>query len=99
MKKFEIGDRVFDARYGWGDLVDINDRGYHYIKFDNDDFNTCFSPGVAIKVLSYTEYAINKPLIDNSWEAIYEEWSNDDSDIKYREYLGINFEPPVRKCK
>lgn len=99
MKKFEIGDRLFDARYGWGDLVDIDDRGYHYIKFDKDNFNSCFSSGVAIKVLSYAEYDLKD--YDESkttWHSIYKEWYHY-SDLKYREFLEQNFEPPVRKCK
>lgn len=97
MKKFEKGDRVFDARYGWGDLFAIDKEGFHFVTFDNES-RCCYSPSVAIKVLSYAEYSLEEPEV-GSWDSIYKEWSDYDSDLKYREYLNENFEPPVRKCK
>jgi hypothetical protein len=99
MKKFEIGDRVFAPGVGWGDLIELNDKGDHCVKFDSNNFKSYYSFLAAIKILSYTEYSIEESEIEDSWNAIYKEWSNDDSDLKYREFLEQNFEPPVRKCK
>jgi hypothetical protein len=100
MKKFEKGDRVFDPRSGWGDLIELNDNGDHCVKFDSHNFKSYYSFLAAIKILSYTEYAVfDESEFEDSWNAIYTEWCSHDSNLKYREYLEQNFEPPIRKCK
>jgi hypothetical protein len=101
MKRFQEGDRVFDIRYGWGTVV-IFDGDYDVaINFDNET-HTRYFDGRGIDTISFTEYTLDgytheRPKV--TWGSIYVEWSYDDSDLKYREYLEQNFEPPIRKCK
>ena len=101
MKRFQKGDRVFDIRYGWGTVTIFDGDHDAAIRFDNDTSDIYFS-GRGIGTISFTEYTLEgfsseKP--KPTWKSIYSEWSYDDSDLKYREFLEQNFEPPVRKCK
>jgi hypothetical protein len=97
---FNVNDRVFHIQYGWGEVYDTRPSGVFYVKFDN---GFAYGFGTALQSLvSYTEYTLDgfsseKPIV--TWSSIYSEWSYDDSDLKYREFLEQNFEPPVRKCK
>jgi hypothetical protein len=101
MNYFKKGDRVFDIRYGWG-VINLDNGIYFNVEF-NDVFNTfTYTHRDTNKLLSFTEYtleghSLEKPEV--TWKSIYSEWSYDDSDLKYREFLEQNFEPPVRKCK
>lgn len=102
MKRFQKGDRVFDIRWGWGEIVNIEEDRVYIVKFPNRDNGVWYVPDVANKILSYTEYTLDGQSLerpDPSRVDIYQEWSDYDSDLKYREYLNDNFEPPVRKCK
>lgn len=101
MKRFQKGDRVFDIRYGWG-TVTVFDGDYDVaIEFDSE-MHVRYFDGRGLETISFTEYTLDgftkdKPKV--TWRSIYNEWSYDDSDLKYREFLEQNFEPPVRKCK
>jgi hypothetical protein len=97
---FEIDDRVFHIQYGWGTVYDTRPSGAFYVKFDHGNsagFGTALQ-----SLVSYTEYTLDGFTLEKTkptWKSIYSEWSYDDSDLKYREFLEQNFEPPVRKCK
>ena len=102
MKLFEKGDRVFDIRYGWGIVGDKYNDEFFDVKFEKPCNALSFSRKTASKILSYTEYTLDGHSLEKpkpTWKSIYSEWSYDDSDLKYREFLEQNFEPPVRKCK
>jgi hypothetical protein len=101
MKRFQKGDRVFDIRYGWGTVTLFDGHHDVAVRFDNDTHDHYFD-GRGVGTISFTEYTLEgfsaeKP--ETTWRSIYNEWSYDDSDLKYREFLEKNFEPPVRKCK
>jgi hypothetical protein len=99
MERFKAGDKVFDIRYGWGKVGRVATDDYVYVFFD--DISLWYR-GEGSRILSFTEYALQgftAERLEPNWDSIYKDWSNDGSDLKYREYLAINFEPPVRKCK
>ena len=59
---FKIGDRVFDIRFGWGEVKEIQEEGIHVVRVDFDNcsssytkdgkgYHTDLSP-----LLSFTEY-------------------------------------------
>ena len=79
---FKVGDIVFDIRFGWGEVKEIQKDGTHVIKVDFDnyssnytrdgkDYHTDLSP-----ILSFTEYN----LIDGGF--------SQERPIDYGEYIG-----------
>ena len=85
MKKqiFKIGDRVFDAMCGWGEVKDI-DKHLVFVKFDKDDkddnIDEYYDDGRFCKSdinprLSFTEYGF-----DNRF--------SQERPINYEEYIG-----------
>jgi hypothetical protein len=102
MNYFKTGDRVFDIRYGWGIIGASANMFGLVVEFPSNKNAVIYSYETADQILSYTEYkldghSLEKPKV--TWGSIYVEWSYDDSDLKYREFLEQNFEPPIRKCK
>ena len=63
-KIFKVGDRVFDAMCGWGEVKDI-DRHLVFVKFDKDDnIDEYYDDGRFCKSdtnprLSFTEYGFD----------------------------------------
>ena len=53
---FNVGDRVFDIRWGWGEVVEII-IGDYLIKFDTQKNPTLYNK-VAIQMVSFTEYEL-----------------------------------------
>jgi hypothetical protein len=102
MDYFKKGDRVFDIRYGWGVVGEKINMWNFSVDFFNNELPVVYSFDYAEMILSYTEYKLDGHSLEKpelTWKLIYSEWSYDDSDLKYREFLEQNFEPPVRKCK
>ena len=63
MKIFKIGDRVFDARYGWGTFTGICVNADYplYVQLDNGEYNIYTFDGklnveALLPSLSFTEY-------------------------------------------
>ena len=100
MKRFQIGDRVFDIRYGWGTVTIFDGDHDVAIKFDNSTNDHYFS-GKGVGTISFTEYTLDgysdeRP--EPSWENIWDEFLESECGSVIQ-FLDENFEPPVRKCK
>lgn len=54
---FKVGDKVFDIRHGWGEVVE-HFNGDYLIKFQSVT-NAMLSNEIAIKMVSFTEYTLD----------------------------------------
>lgn len=52
---FKVGDKVFDIRYGWGEVVDTSSYNYIIVQFD---IKSVIQYHKDNKVLSFTEYTL-----------------------------------------
>lgn len=59
MTIFEKGDKVFDIRWGWGKITNIEEDGVYIVKFTNRHNPVWYLPWVVSKILSYTEYKLD----------------------------------------
>jgi hypothetical protein len=61
---FKVGDKVYDARYGWGEVTDITNNKLYpiVVKYDNDNntytFDGRHTKSNLIPTLSFTEYTL-----------------------------------------
>ena len=101
MKRFQIGDRVFDIRYGWGTVTIFDGDDDIAIKFDNSTNDHYFS-GKGLGTISFTEYTLDGYTSDRpelTWWSVNKEWIDSKKTQYFVDFLDENFEPPVRKCK
>lgn len=110
MARFEIGDRVFDIRYGWGIVKEGFTASTITVWFENVSVNTSYDVRFASSILSFTEYSLDGHSLDRpelTWDFIWREWYDiplvhnilNPGKIPFKDYLDIYFEPPIRKCK
>ena len=102
MARFEIGDRVFDIRYGWGIVREGFTASTITVWFEEVQVNTSYDIRFASRILSFTEYALNGYTAERpelTWDSIWHEWMSSKQDSTFGGYLNENFETPIRKCK
>lgn len=94
-RNFEVGDKVFDIRYGWGEVLQIGDpKGWFpiVVRFKNDPEEIVYAEDGRSKfeddvpLLSFTEYTLHgftaeKPIDYNKFIGKWGMfWSNKDKD-------------------
>ena len=56
--RFKEGDRVFDIRYGWGNVADLHPDFKVIVYFDSEKYPHYFTE-IGSRILSFTEYAFD----------------------------------------
>lgn len=94
-RNFEIGDKVFDIRYGWGEVVETRDPKEWFpivVRFENDPEEIVYAEDGkskfedSVPLLSFTEYNLHgftkdKPLDYNKFIGKWGMfWSNNDKE-------------------
>ena len=93
-------DRVFDIRYGWGEVIGEELNGAKHVKFETTDSIMVYSKEFINTILSYTEYKLDGqslPSGNDTWDDLREDWLNNGDNIELFTWLRMNYEQPVRK--
>lgn len=100
MANFRMHDRVFDIRYGWGEVIGEELNGTKHVKFETTEHIMVYTREFINTILSYTEYALvgqTVPEGSTDWDDLREEWLNNADNVELFSWLSTNFELPVRK--